>query len=88
MAKLPISELPYWPAAMNQQMAAAYCGISVETFVAVCRVIPVHITRSNAGKRYRRARLDEWLESLDSPRPAKRQGIGALMDAAREARRA
>jgi hypothetical protein len=79
--KIPLRELPNWPAAMNQQMAAAYCGISVETFIAVCPVIPIHITKSNAGKRYRRARLDEWLESLDSPRPAKRQGMRALWDA-------
>lgn len=26
------NDLPDWPAAMNQKMAAAYCGLSVETF--------------------------------------------------------
>ncbi|HEY8359490.1 MAG TPA: hypothetical protein VIL30_18725 [Ramlibacter sp.] len=88
MAKLPAASLPDWPAAMNQQLAAAYCGISVETFSAHCPVVPVVITSSNAGKRYLRVRLDEWLLSLDNPAPAKRQGMGALRLANREAQRA
>lgn len=85
MTKLPPSALPDWPAAMTQQLAAAYCGISVDTFIAQCPVKPIVITASNAGKRYLRYRLDEWLASLDSPAPAKRQGMGALRIANREA---
>ena len=88
MVKLAVSSLPDWPAAMNQQMAAAYCGISVETFTANCPVKPIVITESKAGKRYLKLRLDEWLLSLDSPRPAQRQGMGALRIASREAKRA
>lgn len=88
MVKLATSALPDWPAAMNQQMAAAYCGLSVDTFTANCPVKPVVITSSKAGKRYLRLRLDEWLLSLDSPRPAQRQGMGALRIASREAQRA
>lgn len=88
MSKLSASSLPDWPAAMNQQMAAAYCGISVDTFTANCPVKPVVITASKSGKRYLRLRLDEWLLSLDSPHPAQRQGMGALRIASREAQRA
>jgi len=88
MSKLSASSLPDWPAAMNQQLAAAYCGISVDTFTANCPVKPVVITASKSGKRYLRQRLDEWLLSLDSPRPAQRQGMGALRIASREAQRA
>jgi len=80
--------MPYWPAAMTQQMAAAYCGLSVDTFTDCCPVIPIVITKSKAGRRYLRARLDEWLMSLDNPAPAKRQGIGATLRAKREAQRA
>ena len=80
--------VPAWPAALNQKMAAAYCGISVETFSHVCPVKPVVITSSNAGKRYLRQRLDEWLLSLEAPAPAQRQGMGALRIASREAQRA
>lgn len=82
------SELPAWPAAMNQQLAAAYCGISVDTFATSCPVKPIVITASKSGKRYLRQRLDEWLLSLDSPAPAQRQGMGALRIASREAKRA
>ncbi|WP_108397599.1 hypothetical protein [Devosia submarina] len=88
MAKLAASALPDWPAAMNQQMAAAYCGISVDTFSAVCPVIPIVITSSNAGKRYLRVRLDEWLLSLDNPRPQRRLGVGERLRAQSEAQRA
>lgn len=76
--QLPPSEMPYWPAAMNQQMAAAYCGISVDTFSQACPVQPIAITKSKAGKRYLRIRLDEWLLSLEAGAPPPRQGMGAL----------
>lgn len=81
------SDLPDWPAAMNQKMAAAYCGLSVDTFNATCPVQPVVITSSRTGRRYLRRRLDEWLISLETSRPA-RQGMGALWDAEGEAKRA
>ena len=57
--------LPYWPAAMNQKMAASYCGLSVDTFKQVCPVRPLKYTESTWGQRYLRRRLDEWLESID-----------------------
>lgn len=88
VAKLAASDMPTWPAAMTQQMAAAYCGLSVDTFSAACPVFPIVITRAKTGKRYLRVRLDEWLMSLDNPAPAKRQGIGATLRAKREAQRA
>ncbi|MCC8958564.1 hypothetical protein H8B02_35630 [Bradyrhizobium sp. Pear77] len=32
------ADLPFWPAALRQDQAAAYCGLSVATFVAICPV--------------------------------------------------
>lgn len=58
-------DLPYWPAAMNQKMAAAYCGLSVDLFKSVCPVRPLKYTQSTWGHRYLRQRLDEWMSSLD-----------------------
>lgn len=57
--------LPYWPAAMNQKMAAAYCGLSVDLFKEICPVRPLKYTQSTWGHRYLRQRLDEWMSSLD-----------------------
>ncbi|HWU60837.1 MAG TPA: hypothetical protein VN112_02310 [Ensifer sp.] len=57
--------LPYWPAALNQRMAAAYCGLSVDLFKKLCPVKPIAFTNSSWGERYLRQRLDEWLISLD-----------------------
>lgn len=65
-----MERLPYWPAALNQKMAAAYCGISVETFMKVCPVKPISLTNSKWGNRYLRQRLDEWMLSLDPNGPA------------------
>src|SRR5689334_18282376 len=54
-----------WPAALRLDQAAAYCGLSVDTFKTVCTVRPIAFTQSARGQRYLRARLDAWLDSLD-----------------------
>lgn len=61
-------EFPYWPAAMPLNQAAAYCGLSVDTFKEKCPVKPLSFTDSTRGHRYLRQRLDEWLYSLDPNR--------------------
>jgi len=61
---------PNWPAALPLNLAAAYCGLSVDTFKTVCPVKPVSFTQSTRGHRYLRTRLDEWLLSRD-PNAAK-----------------
>jgi hypothetical protein len=53
------------PAALRLDQSAAYCGLSVETFKIVCPVRPIQFTDSTRGNRYLRAKLDEWLGSLD-----------------------
>jgi hypothetical protein len=53
------------PAALRLDQASAYCGLSVETFKAVCPVQPIAFTGSTRGNRYLRVKLDEWLASLD-----------------------
>lgn len=85
---LAATQLPGWPAAMNQQMAAAYCGLSVNTFTIACPVAPISITTSRTGRRYLKSRLDEWLTSLDNPRPQRRLGVGERLRAKSEAERA
>jgi hypothetical protein len=54
-----------WPAALRLDQAAEYCGLSVDTFKEVCTVAPIQFTESSHGRRWLRARLDEWLDSLD-----------------------
>ena len=64
------TRLPFWPAALNQAMAATYCGLSTDTFKKVCPIKPIRFTDSAWGERYLRQRLDEWLLSLDTNGPA------------------
>ncbi|MDO8399000.1 MAG: hypothetical protein Q7T45_14380 [Bradyrhizobium sp.] len=57
--------LPFWPAALRLDQAAAYSGLSKQTFKEVCPVKPVSFTSSARGDRYLRASLDNWMQSLD-----------------------
>jgi len=53
------------PATLRLDQAAAYCGLSVEVFKAVCPVKPIEFTRSSRGHRWLRIKLDDWLASID-----------------------
>jgi len=59
------SPLTVWPAALRLDQAAAYIGLSVDTFKEVCPIKPIPFTPSTRGHRYLRASLDNWLVSLD-----------------------
>jgi hypothetical protein len=63
------SDLPFWPAALRLDQAAAYCGLSATTFAAICPVKPIEFTRSARGRRWLRVRLDAWLAPLDTNDP-------------------
>lgn len=62
---MSLPKLPYWPAALRLDLSAAYCGLSVDSFKAICPVKPIQLTPSSHGRRWLRTRLDEWLSSLD-----------------------
>jgi hypothetical protein len=76
------TELPSWPAAMNLKLAAAYCGLSIDTFKEVCPVRPIQFTASAWGHRYLRQRLDEWMLSLDPNGPPKLLSMGDFFSSA------
>jgi hypothetical protein len=67
------NNFPYWPAALRQDQAAAYCGLSVDTFKSICPVRPIEFTPSARGQRYLRERLDAWLSNLDPNREASQE---------------
>jgi hypothetical protein len=57
--------LTVWPATLRLDQAADYSGLSVDTFKEKCPVKPIEFTESSRGHRYLKAKLDEWLSSLD-----------------------
>lgn len=68
--------LTVWPASLRLDQAAAYCGLSVDTFKDVCPVKPIEFTKSARGHRWLKVRLDDWLSSIDpntSAAPSVRQ---------------
>jgi hypothetical protein len=67
------------PATLPLHLAAAYCGLSVETFKAVCPVKPIEFTKSSRGHRWLRVKLDAWLASLD-PNGATSPAVKRLED--------
>jgi hypothetical protein len=75
----PSTTLTVWPATLRLDQAAAYCSLSADTFKLVCPVKPIEFTQSAKGHRYLRARLDEWLSSIDpnvSGSPVGRRRLG------------
>lgn len=58
--------LPYWPAALDHKMAAAYCGLSKDVFSSICPVQPIQFPGRSVEHRFLRYRLDEWLTSLEA----------------------
>lgn len=57
-----------WPAALNLNEAAEYCGLSVVTFKKACTVKPIALTESTRGNRWLRTSLDSWLAAKDPNR--------------------
>jgi hypothetical protein len=58
-----------WPALMTRETAAAYCDMSAEQFDRQCPVAPVD--QGWRGLRWKRGKLDAWIEALpEKPRPS------------------
>ena len=52
------------PRLLKKQQAAAYCGVSVSTFAAVCPVTPIALGVGKRLERYDIRDLDDWIERL------------------------
>jgi hypothetical protein len=51
---------------LKKQQAAAYCGVSIPTFAAVCPVPPIALGIGKRLERYDIRDLDDWIEGLKS----------------------
>jgi predicted DNA-binding transcriptional regulator AlpA len=58
-------DLPNWPRLLSENQAAAYCGVSGETFR---RHVPVEPRRLGRRVLYDRLAIDAWLDSVNPPR--------------------
>jgi hypothetical protein len=52
------------PRLLKRQQAAAYCGVSVPTFAAICPIIPIALGVGKRLERYDIRDLDDWIETL------------------------
>lgn len=52
------------PRLLKRQQAAAYCGVSVPTFAAICPIVPIALGVGKRLERYDVRDLDEWIDSL------------------------
>jgi hypothetical protein len=52
------------PRLLTLQQAAAYCGVSVPTFVGICPIKAVALGNSKRLERFDRIFLDKWIDSL------------------------
>lgn len=66
-----------WPAMMTRETAAEYCDMTPVQFDAQCPVQP--IDQGWRGLRWKRNKLDAWIENLpEKPRKPAREGQGPL----------
>ena len=63
---LSISDIGIAPRLVTRQQAAAYCGISVPTFMLVCPISPVALGKGKRMERYDMRSVDAWLDKLDN----------------------
>ena len=63
---LSISDIGIVPRLLTRQQAAAYCGISVPTFMLVCPISPVALGKGKRMERYDIRSVDAWLDKLDN----------------------
>jgi hypothetical protein len=54
------------PRLLTKAQAAAYCGISVATFEAVCKTPPLSLGNSKRLDRFDIRKLDLWIDTLSS----------------------
>lgn len=52
------------PRLLKRQQAAAYCGVSVPTFAAICPVSPIAMGVGKRLERYDIRDLDDWIDIL------------------------
>ena len=72
-----------WPALMTRETAADYCDMSAEQFDRQCPVAPVD--QGWRGLRWKRSKLDAWIDGLpEKPRSGK-IGIDSPLAAAANA---
>jgi hypothetical protein len=52
------------PRMLTKAMAAAYCGVSPQTFSAICPVAPIAMGKGDRLWRYDIRQLDRWIDGL------------------------
>lgn len=72
------------PRLLTKAEGAAYCGVSVRAFAALCPVWPVSLGADRRLERYDIVALDEWIDRLRVP--GSKSGLDwlAQMDADRD----
>jgi hypothetical protein len=58
-----------FPRLLSREQAAAYCGVSVPTFVSICPIKAVALGHGKRLERFDRISLDQWIDSLGSREP-------------------
>lgn len=69
-----------WPALMTRETAADYCDMTPEQFDRQCPVAPVD--QGWRGLRWKRAKLDAWIENLPEKPRRTAAGVSQGVDAA------
>jgi hypothetical protein len=80
-SRLAADKLGMMPRLLKRGQAAAYLGVSVRTFIALCPVRAVALGNGNRLERYDIHSLDEWIDTLGGERASCDRDWLAALDA-------
>jgi hypothetical protein len=69
------------PRLLTREQAAAYCGVSLPTFMGICPVLPIALGASKRLERYDLRALEQWIDTFSGDKPSSGRDWLATWDA-------
>jgi hypothetical protein len=76
-----LAEVGIAPRLLTRRQAAAYCGVSLPTFMGICPVRPIALGTSKRLERYDLRALEQWIDTLSGDKASCGRDWLATLDA-------
>jgi len=76
-----IAEVGIVPRLLTRGQAAAYCGVSLPTFMGICPVRPISLGASKRLERYDLRALEQWIDTFSGDKALSGRDWLAALDA-------
>ncbi len=76
-----IAQVGIVPRLLTRKQAAAYCGVSLPTFMGICPVRPIALGASKRLERYDLHALEQWIDTFGGDKSSSGRDWLATLDA-------